>query len=231
MNHRQTLLSLAGSGALGALALAGLGLFSASSTAAPAPPGRDFDVTIENLTAGQIFSPSVLAVHGTGTHMFRTGQPAGSELALLAEDGDGSLLVAALAADVNVDDVQLGTGPILPGTSETIRVSNARTGSSLSFATMLVSTNDTFAGLDSLRMPVAGGLEVYAYAYDAGTEFNSEDCAFIPGPPCTGGGVHDPQPAEGFVHISPGIQGIGGLTPNLHDWRGPVAKITIVRAR
>ena len=74
---------------------------------------------------------------------------------------------------------------------------------------------------------------VEAEAYDAGSERNSEDCAYIPGPPCEGAGVHDPAEAEGYVHIHAGIHGIGPDTelvyPAEHDWRNPVAKITIRR--
>ena len=48
-----------------------------------------------------------------------------------------------------------------------------------------------------------------AAAYDAGSEYNSEDCAFIPGPPFGNGGVRDTDGAEGYVQILSGIHGIG----------------------
>jgi hypothetical protein len=99
---------------------------------------------------------------------------------------------------------------------------------------MLVTTNDAFYGLNSvtpsLLLPFSGtGTRgnYFSPAYDAGTEFNSEDCQYIPGPPCGNGGVHDPSAAEGFVHIHPGIYGGADLDPKALDWRNPVAKITI----
>jgi hypothetical protein len=42
-----------------------------------------------------------------------------------------------------------------------------------------------------------------ADAYDAGSERNSELCRFIPGPPCGNANVHDPDSAEGYVHVKP----------------------------
>ena len=65
-------------------------------------------------------------------------------------------------------------------------------------------------------------------AYDAGSEANSESCEFIPGPPC-GNHVHDPAEAEGFIHISNGIQGTGDVCASESDWRNPVARVTITR--
>jgi len=73
---------------------------------------------------------------------------------------------------------------------------------------------------------------VEAPAYDAGSERNSEDCDYIPGPPCNNSPAHDPADAEGYVHIHAGIHGIGpdpSVDPAMHDWRNPVAKITIRR--
>ena len=71
---------------------------------------------------------------------------------------------------------------------------------------------------------------VEAPAYDAGSEQNTEACEDIPGPPC-GPNDHPDVKAEGYVHIHAGIHGIGseGVDPAMHDWRNPVAKITIER--
>ena len=65
-----------------------------------------------------------------------------------------------------------------------------------------------------------------AIAYDSGTEFNSEDCAFIPGPPC-GNHVRMTDGAEGFIYVSNGVHGGADLIPALHDWGGPVARISV----
>ena len=73
-------------------------------------------------------------------------------------------------------------------------------------------------------------MSVESEAYDAGSEMNSEDCAFIPGPPC-GDVNHNPAAAEGYVHIHAGIHGISGgtLNPAQLDWRNPVALVEIKR--
>jgi hypothetical protein len=51
----------------------------------------------------------------------------------------------------------------------------------------------------------------------------------VPGPPCGAGPVHDPAPAEGFVHVGNGIRGIGGVPAEVYDWSNPVARIVIER--
>ena len=72
---------------------------------------------------------------------------------------------------------------------------------------------------------------VMAAAYDVGSERNSEDCAYIPGPPCGNSPAHDPADPEGYVHVHAGIHGLedSSLNPAMHDWNNPVAKITIRR--
>ena len=88
-------------------------------------------------------------------------------------------------------------------------------------------SNDAFIGVKGARAPYAGKMVVLANAYDAGSEANSEDCGFIPGPPCGNGESRAPGGAEGFVHIHSGIHGSGDLDPAEYDWRNPVARITM----
>ncbi len=35
--------------------------------------------------------------------------------------------------------------------------------------------------------------------------------------------------AEGFIYVSNGVHGGADLVPALHDWRGPVARISVKR--
>jgi len=207
------------------LTLAALALPAAEAGAAPRGPG--FRVTITNLTQGQIFSPPILAVHSERADVFSAGEPASDELAALAEDGDRSLLAAALEADPEVLSVILADNPIPPGESASFDVFVLGRFRHLSAAGMLVTTNDAFFGLDSYTAPAPRSDVLMVPAYDAGTEVNSEDCGFIPGPPCGNGGVRDTVGAEGFVAIHSGIHGVGDLMPAESDWRNPVAKITI----
>ncbi len=99
----------------------------------------------------------------------------------------------------------------------------------LSMAGMLVTTNDAFFALRGARVPAHGIRTFRSPAYDAGSEANNEDCAFIPGPPCMNPNVRATENAEGYVHIHAGIHGIADLDPAEHDWRNPVAEITLRR--
>ncbi len=98
---------------------------------------------------------------------------------------------------------------------------------------MLVPTNDAFVALNGVRGPRnRNPLRLRMPAYDAGSEFNDELCANIPGPPgvCAGQGVSAPAPDdEKFVHIHAGIHGGVDLDETVRDWRNPVADIVIRR--
>ena len=220
--------------ALGGTALlaGGATLFSSPAVAPvpldPAVPRSVMvQVTITNLTRGQTFSPPLVVVHDPGVDLFEAGMPASIELQALAEDGDAGPLMALLGGDPGVLDLQQAAAALDPGASTTLTVMADPAHRHLSIAGMLVSTNDTFFGLDAFEGMAAGSrVELLLPAWDAGTEVNSENCAFIPGPPCGGAGVHDPTPAEGYVHISSGIQGIGDLGPEA-DWRNPVARVVL----
>ena len=221
----KTLLTLCGA----ATALtAGLMLTSDNATSQSAPQMGTFSVTITNLTRGQIFSPPVIATHRPAASMFEPGTPASKELQTIAEDGDNGPMASLLMSDSNVFDVQTASGGIMPGMSTTMTITADTANPLFSLASMLVTTNDAFVGLNGVRLPLRGE-HFEADAYDAGTEFNSEDCMYIPGPPCGSGGMHDPAPAEGYVYVSNGIHGTGSLNQAETDWRGPVAQIEITR--
>ena len=224
------------------IALLGLGLVgsclaftlaTASPAAAAAPAGSDgpvmFEVTVTNLTRNQILSPMLVVSHAENVALFTAGQPASSDLMALAEEGNNMPLSMTLGANSRVLDVQAGAGGILPGASDMVTISASGHSRFISMASMLVNTNDAFVALDSFEIAADSDVTTHAVAYDAGTEFNSESCSFIPGPACGAGGMHDPQPAEGFVYVSNGVQGIGDLDAAVYDWRNPVAKVTIRR--
>ena len=69
-----------------------------------------------------------------------------------------------------------------------------------------------------------------APGYDGGSEINDELCANIPGPHC-GGAAFSDDDGEGYVHIHPGIFGVGDLQASEHDWKNPIAKITVRRIK
>lgn len=186
------------------------------------------DVTVTNITKGQIISPPVVVSHRANFALFEVGHPASAELAGVAEDAANAALVAALQANPLVFDVATGTAPIPPGQSATVRVKVRGAFDHISAVGMLVVTNDTFFAVRSAAPGVAARL-LYSPGYDAGSEENNESCAFIPGPPCGSGGVRTAM-SEGFVSINNGIHGIGDLAPAQFDWRNPVARVVMQRA-
>ncbi len=195
--------------------------------------GVRYRVTIENITpatapgASQPLSPPVLATHLPRFHVFRVGRLASDELRQIAEDAVDGPLVSKLENDGRVLDVQKGGGVILPGQSMTVEITAAPGFHRLSLVSMLVNTNDAFAALDAIRLPIFGEKILYARAYDAGTEANTELKDHIPGPCC--GSPHVRVPTTEPVRMHEGITGRGDLDPQIYDWDGPVAKITIER--
>ncbi|MGI9600699.1 MAG: spondin domain-containing protein [Acidimicrobiales bacterium] len=205
-----------------------------------------YHVTIENLTGGQPFTPPVIASHSPAANVFRTGQPASAAIQDLAENGGVPTLVGALeGAGRSVGEVVVAESvaqpPLLPGEAVTVELGALRRHRRLSFASMLICTNDGFTGVDSLRLPNRAGTSTIAYvnAYDAGTERNTEDFDDLV-PPCgpltgvdsggAGTGMTNPALAEnGVIHAHTGVTGSADLVPAVHDWDDPVAKITVTR--
>ena len=167
------------------LALAALGLTACGSDSND-PKRYEYQVTVVNATAAQPLSPLSLVLHNPDASLWTFGEAASVELEQIAEGGNNAALIASLSALTTAS----GAGLIMPGNSESVTLTH--TGdpvSRLSAVTMPVNTNDAFAGLNSVDI---SGLEVnqsrywYLPLYDAGTEYNSESAAHIPGP--AGGG-------------------------------------------
>lgn len=195
-------------------------------------------VTITNLTRGQIMSPPVVASHSRRLDpLFELGEPASEEIRWIAEDAVNMFLIDRLDMDRAVKQVEVATfmdGPIPPGESASVKLRVSSHFDRVSLVGMLVTTNDAMYAVRGAQVPRAGSLTTYSVAYDAGTESNNENCRAIPGPPCGNERVRSTPGAEGFVHVHAGVHGVGpafpqGLDPAQHDWRNPVAKITIKR--
>ena len=189
--------------------------------------GRKVAVTVTNVTRGQIFSPPIVVAHDASLRLFQVGEPASPELAGVAEDANGGPLVALLGTLPEVYDVNVGDGVILPGESRTVEVTVSGRFPVISVVGMLVTTNDAFYAASTSVLPFRSTTTVTALAYDAGSEANTESCAHIPGPPCGNGGVRVTDGAEGYVHVHAGVHGGADLVPAMHDWRNPVAHVTI----
>ena len=193
---------------------------------------RTYKVTIVNVTPGSQFTPILAAVHDPAASVFTLGDPASDELAVLAETGDTGPLQGVLETLPEVTTATTVPGPseglTFAGQTVEFEVTASRR-QVMSFASMILPTNDSFVGLNSVPFPRYGSIRFTAVGYDAGSEANDELCVNIPGPTCGEDGG-SPE-GEGFVHVSGGIHGIGDLAPAEYDWRNPVATVTVTRMR
>lgn len=197
------------------------------------PTSRAYEITLENLTpdtgdgGSQVFSPPVIAAHRPSIHMYRVGRRASPELALIAEDAMNQPMVDRLTASRAVAGVTVGDGVIAPGSSASWQITTDAGRRALSMVFMLVNTNDGFGGVDALRLPAHGSMEIELYALDAGSEANDELESSIPGPCCgsVGTGTDTSEP----IGPHPGILGVGDLDPAKWGWTGPVARLTVRR--
>lgn len=217
--------------------LVGAGLFGAFCTSqADAGPGhtnRTYQVTITNMTAGETFTPLMVASHSDAPDaLFSVGDAPSDALAAMAEGGDTTALQAMLESEYRVSDVVSSGGLLEPGQSATVEVTARPGRDRITLAGMLIPTNDAFTAIQNVKLPRAHkSLSLYTPAYDAGSEPNDELCISIPGPVCGGTGGSPGVGGEGFVYIHSGIHGIGDLAPSAFDWNNPVAKIVIQRAK
>ncbi len=179
---------------------------------------KTYKVKITNLTAGQPLTPPILATHTSRAGFFKIGEAASEGIRQIAENGNGAVLLQALGEDSQINEVVTGTAPIVPAnnpggtgfeSSATFTISTHGRARYLSYASMLICTNDGFTGLDSVRLP-KHKKTVYTAACDARTETNTEDGVVIP-------------------HV--GIHGGVDLFPEVHGWSDPVTKIEIELVR
>ena len=171
--------------------------FSVDGQSAPAPApapveATEFEVTITNVSDGfasggdgvpSPLAPGVFAAGATNP-IWETGTlDRGEGLEGLAEDGTAGPLADAVAASGLASDSGVfavpasatDPGPALPGDAYTFRVS-AVPGENLSFATMLVQSNDWFFGANGVALfdadgnAVSGDITDSVAIYDAGVE-------------------------------------------------------------
>ena len=216
-------------------------------------PARSFKVKITDLTSGQPMTPPVVATHRGKNRIFKVGREASFGVKEIAENGNNGPLLDALAAEARVSEaVEAPGGPLVPpgnpGSADfddrtTFTIGADRGARRLSFAMMLICTNDGFTGVNGLKLPSKVGDKVTARtaAYDSGTELNTEDFADIV-PPCQGLiGVKSGEPGTatsnpallegGVIAHHAGILGGSDLLPAVHGWdtSRPVAKVTVKR--
>lgn len=216
------------------------------------PPGT-YRVTISNLTSGQPLTPALVATHKGSDGFFRVGDPASFGLKEIAENGNLTPMVDRISDDDDffahaVVTGDTGVPPVMPGETVSFEIGAAPPFNFLSWASMLICTNDGFTGVDAVKLPseIDRAVTVHTQGYDTGTEVNTERFADIV-PPCgpltgvdnqgLGTGVSDPALAEGgVIHHHGGIIGVDTgdpadptLDPDVHDWDNPVASLVVER--
>lgn len=197
-----------------------------------------YEVTVTNLTNAQPVSPVAVILHREDYALYRIGTPASLGLEQLAEGGDNTQLLLDADANASVKEAKGGAGAIPPGAQESVRVSGNGAGC-ISVATMLVNTNDAFAGtncIDVSGLHWGGKLHLAVAAFDAGTEGNSESAATVPGPAGGGEGFNAVRDDRDFVAAHNGVvTSDDGLTGSVltyeHRWDNPVLQIDIERVR
>ena len=238
---------------LGALlSISAMALALIPGSAASASAGSSYRVTIRVLADGQPLTPPVVVTHRGGFNLFEVGQIASVGIKEVAENGNVPALVSAVEQAAGVSQVAVGAEPVvprgLPGSAAFSDVERLMIGAGpdvrfISFATMLICTNDGFTGINHVRLPAEVGdtVRIGAAGYDAGTEVNTEDFADIV-PPCqslvgvtsgeAGSGISNPALFEnGVIHHHLGILGGSDLLTSTHGWdvNRPVARISITR--
>ena len=201
-------------------------------------PVSNFDISVQNLTSGQYFTPVNFAAHSSAVDVWSRGAAPSPGVVAVAERGEVPVLAAELTAAVDnaglgVSGV-IGDAPIAPG--QTVTGTFSTDESKLSIVSMIICTNDGFGGLDSAWLPNPGqSATYYLFGYDAGAELNTENRAdLVPAPFCDfegqgGPGTTADQPEiDGFnrINFHPTLKGVGDQ-PSQFDWRGAVLQVTV----
>lgn len=197
-----------------------------------------YQIEVTNLTAAQPMSPLAVALHSASYGMWEIGASAGSGLEHLAESGDSTTLLDEASSANAV--TMTGSGLITPGSTDSVIIDARKTGDlALSFATMLVNTNDAFTGLsgEMLNDLVLGETRnIKLIAFDAGTEANTESASTVPGPAAGGEGYNANRDDRDTVSGHPGVvTNADGLPTSAlgeeHRFDNPVARVTITRLK
>jgi Spondin_N. len=189
---RRTTLGAAGA-ALGGLALGGTAVAQQGGSGGSGGSGGDarrFRVTVTNLTGGQPLTPPAVALHQPSVELFSVGEPANEAVTQVAENGNLDPLLGLVEETNAIRGAGVFTSdgsptPLVPDGDPgetglpsfgTIEVSADASATHLSFISMLIATNDGFAGLDTVALPEAVNASHthYAASYDSGTEENTE---------------------------------------------------------
>lgn len=179
----------------------------AMAATAVAETTRIIQVTIENLTTGQNFSPAFVASHAADAEpLFELGEPATEPLWSVAEGGNigpFSSAAAAALADGNLGDAVVAVHTP-PGATRTFYITVTEADPLLSGVFMLGMTNDGFSGFSGVdAFALTGPLTLDLQGFDAGSEKNNEARGFLGA--LGGGNMRDEE--GGVVTVHTGIRG------------------------
>lgn len=207
---------------------------------------RNYEVGVVNLTQNQPFSPLAVVLHDSSYAPWTVGSSASQGLELLSESGDNSQFLDEAGENLSRKSLinahgrmsrVSGEGLILPGESETVQTSVGGYEILLSLATMLVNTNDAYAGVEAFDisdLEVGEELTRLLTTYDAGTEGNSEMASSIPGPAAGGEGFNIVRDDVNYVtHHSGIVSTVDGYTDSAldqsHRFDNPAALLVVRR--
>lgn len=210
--------------------IAGIFLLLAMGTCSVmASDWNNYRVTITNATAHQVITPPLIVIHNKKFNLFEVATAASEGLATQAETGNPSVLYGEVNGVSGVYNALTGDNVIIYGNKASYDI-RAPKNAVISMTAMLASSNDAFTAISGKALPKRK-VSYMASTYDAGSEANNENCAFVPGPPCSGtsGNERATIGAEGFITVHAGIKGGNDLNPAHLDWRGATAIVTIER--
>lgn len=235
---------------VGGLALGGAGVTAQGGNAMGEGGARRYRVTVANRTGGQPFTPPAVAAHRPSVEVFSVGDPAARPVREVAENGNLGPLVELVEGTDAIRASAVGDAPLVPSDdpgdtglpyTATLAFAADASATHLSFVSMLIGTNDGFAGLDTVPLPerVNASRSYHAASYDAGTEENTEEFRdMVPpadslmGVESSRSGTTSPDPrtvTDGVITPHPGIAGTGDLDPAIYGWDDPVALVQVER--
>lgn len=206
----------------------------------PTPVSQQYEVTLINLTGGQVFSEPAMILHQNSDSFWQIGQTASNELEALAESGV-TTGISNLADSMSYPFVNADTS-IAPGAMQTLSITTtAAANDALTILTRLESTNDGFTGVNAISLSALSepgqSMSIDRWALDSGTEKNLESTNL--------GSLSDDRPSEpndviasefNYVTVHPGviteIEPIPDNTSQLNRSRkfdNPVIRIRITR--
>lgn len=196
-----------------------LTLFMLASLSAQASHhyGSKYKLTLKNNHPHQSFSPALIVLHKSRFKLFKENEPASESFASFAEDGDLSGLSAELDDSRSQVESHLSNGKLIaPGETVSVIIETKKPSAvRLSVITMAATSHDVFGAFDALSLPSEGSQTSFASFFDAGTEKDTENCKFIPGPPCGNMNVRDPD--NGVITPFNGFKGGVEIDPSLYN--------------